>query len=66
MLTEKTGSCDMQTGYRLIVNTLNQQGIFEAQGTTIFNGTILCSDSIEEIEAYCLENEIILPVELAP
>jgi len=63
MLTEKTGSCDMASGFRLTVNPLNQGAIFEAQGTTLYKGTIVCSNSKEEIEQYCVDNGIELPVE---
>ncbi len=63
MFKVKTGSCDMQGGFRLTVNPQHQHGIFEAQGTTTFDGTIVCSDSKEEIEQWCIDNEVVLPVE---
>ncbi len=64
MLTEKTGSCDMQEGFRLTVNPLNQQGIFKAQGTTYFAGTIICATTKEEIEQWCIDNDVTLPEEI--
>ena len=64
MLTEKTGSCDMQGGFRLTVNPLNQGTIFEAQGITRFAGTIVCSDSKSEIEQWCVDNDVTLPEEI--
>lgn len=63
MLTVKGNQCDMQGGFRLTVNPERQGPIFEAQGCTMFNGIIVCSDSKEEIEQWCVDNDVTLPAE---
>ena len=63
MLTVKQNKCDMQTGFRLLVNPTNQQAIFKACGVTVYGGNIICASTKKEIEVYCKDNGITLPKE---